>query len=113
MIFCDTFGREAMSAEMKLHIEAVLKAHFTPETLSVVDESHLHAGHAGVREHGGGHYRVEIVAEAFAAMNAVARHRAIYALFRDAMRGPIHALAIDARAPGEAPAVSAPRSHTR
>ena len=42
-----------------------LTAALAPESLRVVDESHLHAGHAGHRPEGQTHYRVYIVTEAF------------------------------------------------
>lgn len=71
-----------------------------PESLEVVDRSHEHAGHEGARG-GGGHFDVTIVAEAFNGMNAVQRHRAIYAALGDAMQGEIHALSIRAYTPDE------------
>lgn len=81
-------------------IEAALRAAFAPEALSLVDESHLHAGHAGARG-GGGHFRVRIVSARFAGMGLVARHRAVYACLADEMRGAVHALALTTLAPGE------------
>lgn len=75
-------------------------ATLTPLSLVIEDESHLHAGHAGAKG-GGGHYRLDIVAAAFAGKNTVARHRLIYAAAGDLMRGPIHALSINAKSPEE------------
>ena len=78
-------------------IEALLRAALAPESLAVVDDSHLHAGHAGARE--GRHFSVAISSPRFAGLTRVARHRLVYdALFTLMPRG-IHALAIDARAP--------------
>lgn len=74
-------------------------ATLAPTQLDVVDESHLHAGHAGARD-GGGHFRLHIVSTAFAGKNTVARHRLIYDTLGDLMRGRIHALAIRAEVPG-------------
>jgi BolA protein len=71
---------------------------FRPLELSVEDESHLHAGHAGAAG-GAGHFRIRIVAEAFRGKPAVARHRMIYAAVGDLLQSEIHALAIDASAP--------------
>lgn len=71
-----------------------------PLTLAIEDDSHLHAGHAGARS-GGGHYRVDIVSAAFAGKTTVARHRMVFAAAGDLMRGPIHALGINARTPEE------------
>ncbi len=68
-----------------------------PVELDVIDESHLHVGHAGSRD-GAGHYRVKIVSPRFQGLRTVASHRLVYDLVRDLMPHPIHALAIDARA---------------
>ena len=58
------------------------------------------AGHAGARE--GRHFSVRIVSNRFAGMTRVARHRLVYDSLSALMAQGIHALAIDARAPGEA-----------
>ena len=68
-----------------------------PVELEIIDESHLHIGHAGSRD-GAGHYRVKIVSPRFDGLRAVARHRLVYDLVDDLMPHPIHALAIDAQA---------------
>ena len=57
-------------------------------------------GEDGARD-GGGHYRLRIVAAAFAGKGTVARHRLVYDAAGDLMHGPVHALAIRALAPGE------------
>jgi len=74
---------------------------FTPESIDVVDESHLHEGHAGHRPGGQSHFRVYIVSQAFAGKSRVDRHRMINAVLADDLAGGIHALAIHATAPGE------------
>jgi BolA family transcriptional regulator, general stress-responsive regulator len=75
-----------------------LVARFAPLQLSIDDESHLHAGHAGAAS-GQSHYRVRIVAEAFRGLTPVARHRLVYAAVDDMLRDDIHALAIEALPP--------------
>jgi BolA protein len=67
--------------------------------ISIEDESHRHAGHAGAKD--GGHYKLDIVSSAFIGKNTVARHRLIYDAAGDLMRGRIHALSIRAFAPDE------------
>lgn len=67
--------------------------------LEVHDDSAAHAGHAGARE--GSHFRVRITCSAFAGLGRVARHRLVYDSLAVLMPQGIHALAIDARAPGE------------
>jgi len=73
----------------------------SPARLEVVDESHLHAGHASAPEGGESHFRVSIVAAAFEGQSRVARQRLVYGALSDELAGPIHALAITALAPGE------------
>ena len=72
-----------------------------PQTLELIDESALHAGHAGASPGGNTHWRLVIVSPAFAGRNTVARHRMVYEALGSLMNDPIHALAIRARAPGE------------
>lgn len=81
-------------------IRAALEAAFAPERLDVVDESHLHAGHAGARD-GRGHFRVHIVSPDFAGRLPLARHRAVYAALGELMSTDIHALSIEAYTPDE------------
>ena len=78
-----------------------LTSAFSPQSLNVVDESHLHAGHAGSREGGQTHYRVYIVSNAFEGKSRVDRHRLINTALAAELAGSVHALAIHAAAPGE------------
>jgi BolA protein len=80
-------------------IETRLRVALEPISLSVEDDSHLHAGHAGARE--GGHYSLTIVSPRFTGLHRVARHRLVYSSLAELMQQGIHALAIDARAPDE------------
>ncbi len=91
---------------MQERIVARLTEALDPTTLDVVDESDRHAGHAGVRHSGargggGTHYRVRIVSGKFAGLNRVARHRLVYGLLPAEFADGLHALALDAKAPGE------------
>jgi BolA protein len=81
-----------------------LETALAPDRLAVIDESHLHAGHAGAREEGESHFRVEVVSAAFEGLNRIARQRLIYKALAEEMQTDIHALAIDAKTPGEAAA---------
>lgn len=74
---------------------------FAPESLSVVDESHEHQGHAGHRPGGQTHFRVYIVAEAFRGKSRIDRHRMINSALSAELAAGVHALAIHAAAPGE------------
>ncbi len=73
----------------------------TPARLEIVDESHLHAGHAGARVGGESHYRVEIVAAAFGGLSRVDRQRLVYDILADELRGGVHALSLSTRTPEE------------
>jgi len=79
-----------------------LDAAFEPERLDIVDDSASHAGHAGARAGGESHFRVEIVAAAFSGTTRVERQRMVYAALADELAGPVHALEVRARAPGDA-----------
>lgn len=74
---------------------------FAPESLDVLDESDKHKGHAGHRPGGQTHYRVYIVANAFAGKSRIERHRMINNALAEEIQGGVHALAIHASAPGE------------
>lgn len=70
-----------------------------PQLLEIVDESALHAGHAGARR--GGHYRLRITSTAFAGKTRLARHRLVHQTLGELMHDRIHALSIMALAPEE------------
>ena len=76
-------------------IQARLQAAFAPTVLEVVNESHLHAGHAGDDGSGERHFRVRIGAPAFAPMTRIARHRAVHAAIGPDLVARIHALALE------------------
>lgn len=86
---------------MRETMTAKLTEAFAPASLDVIDESHHHQGHGGWREGGETHFRVRIVAEAFAGRSRVDRHRLINAALASELKTSVHALAIEARAPGE------------
>lgn len=86
---------------MKDTISNKLREAFTPESLQVVDESHLHEGHAGHRPSGETHFCVYIASQAFKGKSRVDRHRMINSALAAELAGSVHALAIHAQAPGE------------
>jgi len=89
-----------MSGGLAATIETRLREQLAPLSLTVQDDSHLHAGHAGARE--GAHFSVTLVSARFIGLGRVARHRLVYHCLAELMQQGIHALAIDARAPEEA-----------
>lgn len=81
-------------------IRALLSQALAPTVLELVDESALHAGHAGAAS-GGGHYRLKIVSDKFEGLRLVMRHRLVYDAVHPMMHSEIHALAITALTPSE------------
>jgi BolA protein len=80
-------------------ITDLLTGALAPLHLEVVDDSHQHEGHAG---HGGaGHFRVRILSERFRGLPVLARHRLVYEALRSLIPAEVHALSIEADAPGE------------
>ena len=69
--------------------------------LDVIDQSAAHAGHAGARESGGGHFNVLVVSPRFEGLGALARQRLVYAALAEEMRGQIHALSMTCQTPAE------------
>lgn len=80
-------------------IKDKLSQAFRPQTLDVIDESHLHAGHAGSHPEGESHFRVKIVSEAFAGKSRVDTHRMVNETLKEDLKSRVHALAIQASAP--------------
>jgi BolA family transcriptional regulator, general stress-responsive regulator len=95
-------GRIAAAMNAKEIITNKLREAFSPGSLDVVDESHLHEGHAGHRPGGETHFSVYIVSEAFKGKSRIERHRMINSTLAAELNGGVHALAIRAQAPGEA-----------
>jgi len=75
-------------------IHALLTEAFQPTILAIEDESWKHAGHAGVREHGGGHYHLRIGGEYFAGKSRMQCHRMINQALASLFPKYIHALSI-------------------
>ena len=83
-------------------IRTKLEEHFKPVLLRVENQSHLHAGHAGDDGTGETHFSVTVESDAFTGLSRVARQRLVNEALADLLSARIHALAIRARAPGEA-----------
>lgn len=89
-----TIDREA-------RLRAILEAELAPTSLEIIDDSHLHVGHAGAAS-GGSHYTVKIVSSRFDGLKLVMRHRLVYDAVHDMInKSEIHALVIHAVAPSE------------
>jgi BolA protein len=82
-------------------IEKTLRERLHPAELAVTDESEKHRGHAGWREGGETHFRLYIVSEAFVGKSRIDRHRLVNEVLKGAFDRGLHALALQAKAPGE------------
>ena len=82
-------------------IDNKLRARFSPQRLDVTDDSARHRGHAGYREGGETHFKVEIVSAAFEGKNRVARQRLVYEVLKDEFAAGLHALEVKALTPAE------------
>jgi BolA protein len=93
---------EHLTGPVAQEIAQRLHAALAPESLQVIDDSEKHRGHAGHDARGESHFTVEIVAERFNGLGRLERQRAVNAALGDLLKERVHALAIKARAPGEA-----------
>lgn len=82
-------------------IRAQLSSALQAQAVELIDDSHLHAGHAGARD-GRGHFRLRIVSQEFAGLRSLQRHQLVYRALGELMQTDIHALNIAAFTPEEA-----------
>ncbi len=88
-------------ARVQTAIRTRLEAALAIDEMEIVDESHLHRGHAGAREEGESHFRLRIVSPDFTGLNRVSRQRLVFHALEREMKEDIHALTIISLAPGE------------
>ena len=82
-------------------LAARIEAALAPTHLEIIDDSHLHAGHAGAAD-GRGHFTVIVTSARFAGLRTLQRHRLVYDAVGDLMVTDVHALSIHASTPDEA-----------
>lgn len=93
-------SKQEQGLDRPARIGALLRERLEIHELEIMDESHLHAGHAGARE-GKGHFRVRIVSPAFEGLRPIQRHQLVYRSLGEMMQTDIHALSITALTPAE------------
>ncbi len=86
--------------DRRARIEAKLRERLDAAHVEVIDESHLHVGHAGAAS-GGGHFRAVIVASRFEGLSALEAQRLVYKSLSDEMGGEIHALSMRTLTPSQ------------
>jgi len=84
---------------MENRIRLRLTEAFAPIDLSIVNESHLHAGHRGSPGSGSSHFRVTVVSAVFAGKSRLERHRLVNEALAAELKDGVHALAIKAEVP--------------
>lgn len=82
-------------------LEAKLTERFGPVHLDIIDESAMHAGHAGARPEGETHFRVVVVSDVFTGESRIARQRLVHETLADDLAGPVHALSLSLHTPEE------------
>lgn len=82
---------------VRQQIEDKLRAALSLQVVRVENESHQHNVPAGSETH----FKVTLVADCFAALSRVQRHRLVYQLLADELAGPVHALALHTYTPAE------------
>ncbi|MEE8581742.1 MAG: BolA family protein [Myxococcota bacterium] len=90
----------SQAEDRRARIEAKLRERLEATHVEVIDESHLHVGHAGAAG-GGGHFRATIVAETFDGLSRLEAQRRVYQVLADEMKSEIHALAIKTLTPAQ------------
>jgi BolA protein len=78
-----------------------LRIAFEPTSFELIDDSESHRGHGGYREGGETHFRLRMTSAQFAGQGRVQRQRAVNKVLADELAGPVHALEMELRAPGE------------
>lgn len=88
-----------------MNVESIMREKLTQElspTQLVIDNvSHHHAGHASSPGTGQSHFNVTVVSPAFEGLPKVARFRLVHKILKEEMAGPVHALSLELKAPGE------------
>lgn len=87
-------------------IREKLSRALAPTRLELEDDSARHAGHhheggMDARPGGESHFNLTVVSTAFDGQGRLARQRAVNAVLRDELAGPVHALSIKAMTPAE------------
>ena len=74
----------------------MLRESLKPKHLEVVNESHLHEGHADFENPDDTHFRIIVVSDQFDGQNRINRHRRIHGLLKSCFEKGLHALSIQA-----------------
>jgi BolA protein len=79
---------------MEATIRQKLTEALAPTRLEVINESHLHAGHAGDNGTGDSHFRILLASPSFAGISRIEAQRKIYHILAEELKSGVHALSI-------------------
>jgi BolA protein len=82
-------------------IEQKLQTAFAPIYMEINDDSDRHASHAGHDGKGESHFIITIVSDKFVGQSQIERHRGVYAVLEEEMKGQVHALRLKTKTPTE------------
>ena len=90
-----------VTEDRQTRLRQAIEKRLSPTELLIIDQTHLHAGHAGASD-GRGHFKVRIVSELFNDVPRARRHQMVYEAVGELLSTDIHALSIQATTPAEA-----------
>jgi BolA protein len=94
--------RQTPLSASQLH--TLLAAAMPGASITVRNDTHLHADHNAMVNHGGGHYKIHVVWAGFASLLPVQRQQLVHRALAHAWRsGGIHALSLQCHTPTETP----------
>ena len=79
---------------MEERIKKILHKNFTPSTMEVINESHLHAGHEDFVNTNETHFKIKVTANCFDNLSRVDKHRMIYKALNDLFQEGLHSVVI-------------------
>jgi BolA family transcriptional regulator, general stress-responsive regulator len=91
----ETTTASGRAGRIRTQLERALQA----QVVELIDDGHLHAGHA---DEGKGHFRVRVVSTRFEGLRPLQRHQLVFRSLGELMQTDIHALSITALTPQEA-----------
>ena len=86
---------------VKITLQEILETTFIPDALEVLDQSHLHKGHAGARPEGETHFKVRMISSKFEGLSRIKRHQLVHEALEELLKSRIHALTLQLISPGE------------
>lgn len=86
---------------LKQKIYTKLQEAFSPISLEVEDQSHLHASHWTGNQKEATHLKIFMVSAVFENLSRVQRHQRVYKVLHEELQSHVHALALSLKAPSE------------